>query len=375
MTVWDEEHRARAVLSAVCTPGDRRLVGLLQEHPAPEAVAALRHGGGRTPWSARAIETDEEDLAQRAENCGLEFLIPGDECFPSVLSDLDNCDQVNDMGGAPLGLWVAGDPYLLIDSRPRVAVVGARAATRYGEAIATDMTYRLAGQEFGAHVIISGGAYGIDAAAHRGAIAAGGTTIGVYAGGLDEPYPRGNHNLFEAIRAEHVAISEAAPGVRCHRMDFLARNRLIAALGQGVVVVEAAMRSGARNTTSWAIELSRPVMAVPGSVHSSSSTGCHQMIRDGKAVLVTDARDVAAVLAPMGRAPMLEVRGVARALDGLDARLTGIREAMPARGGVTSAELAVIRCMGIQEVMAGLAELEARGLVRRRLDGSWQIQR
>ena len=192
---------------------------------------------------------------------------------------------------------------------------------------------------------------------------------------MDQPYPRGNVRLFEQLAAEALVISELAPGIHPTRAGFLARNRLIAALSLGTVVVEAAQRSGARNTATWAAELGRVVMAVPGSVHSAMSTGCHRLIRDGQATLVTDSHDVAALIAPMGRGPLLPTGGACRPLDLLDPELLAIREAMPGRRAVTASELAVGCGRRVPEYCAALIELEQADLVRREEDGAWRLRR
>lgn len=375
MTEWDEERLARAVLSHVCEPGDPRLARLVGGHGAPDAVAALRRSTEPSAWAMRARAVDEALLVRQAERVGVRFILPSDAEWPRGLAELDHCDAVAGLGGAPLGLWVRGEHPVGAWLGDAVAVVGARAATRYGEAVAADLAGRLSVAGQGGYTVVSGGAYGIDAAAHRGALASGGRTIGVYAGGLDEPYPRGNARLFEQLVADHVTISEIAPGVRPTRAGFLARNRLIAALCLGTVVVEAAQRSGARNTATWAGELGRTVMAVPGSVHSAMSIGCHRMIRDGQATLVTDSDDVCALLAPMGRAPILPTGGPARPLDFLDPELLTVREAMPGTRPVTTSELALMCGKRLPEVVAALVELEQLGLVRRQDDGSWRLKR
>lgn len=374
MSVWSDERIARAVLSRVCEPADPRIGRLLGQFEASEAVAALRRGESSSAWANRARAVDESVLVRRAELLGLRYVIPSDDEWPPCLDELDHCPPVAGMGGAPIGLWVAGavslDDWLGIG----VAIVGARASTRYGEAVATDLAGRLAGDDVG-YAVVSGGAYGIDAAAHRGALAVDGRSIGVYAGGLDEPYPRGNHQLFDRLAADHLVVSEVAPGVAPTRAGFLARNRLIAAMSVGTVVVEAAHRSGARNTASWAAELGRVVMAVPGSVHSAMSAGCHRMIRDGQATLVSDADDVRALLEPVGQGPLLPTGGAARPLDLLEPRLLGVREAMPGRRAVSAAELAVEIGHPVGEVVGALIELEGLGLVRRDADGCWRTRR
>lgn len=360
------------MLTVVCGPAENRLVALLHKESAPEVLAALRRQGPESVWGARARSTEADELEERAARAGTQFLVPSEPGWPAALGDLDRCESVAGMGGAPIGLWTRGDAGLL--QQPAVAVVGARAATRYGEAVATELAAHLADGS-PPLCIVSGGAYGIDAAAHRGALAVAGTTVGVYASGLDEPYPRGNARLFDQLCSEQLVVSEVAPGVSATRAGFLARNRLIAALSRGTVVVEAAERSGARNTATWAHELGRQVMAVPGSVHSAMSTGCHRLIRDGRATLVADADDVVALLAPMGEGPVLPTGGAARRLDELDPDLLEVREAMPARRAISASELAHALGMPMGETVARLIELETLGLVRREGDGTWRLRR
>ena len=151
--------------------------------------------------------------------------------------------------------------------------------------------------------MISGAAYGIDAAAHHGAFVAGGATVAVLACGVDHAYPRGHADLLASIAAHGAVISEYPPGQLPQQRRFLARNRLIAALTMGTVVVEAGRRSGALNAARHARELRRPVMAVPGPVTSSTSGGCHQLIRDGQATCVTCAEDVITDVSPVTGRP------------------------------------------------------------------------
>lgn len=374
MTEWSARRLAIAVLSYACDPGDQRLSRLVAAHGPEATVAGLRRGGDDSVWSRRTRAVDEHSLAQRATEHGLRLVTPDDPEWPWQLADFERGVQVGGMGGVPLGLWVGGTPRLDEWLGDGVAIVGARAATRYGEAVATEMAARLS-SEAPTYTVVSGGAYGIDAAAHRGALAAGGRSIGVYAGGLDEPYPRGNARIFEQLQADHLVISEVAPGVRVQRSSFLARNRLIAALTLGAVVVEAAARSGARNTATWASELGRIVMAVPGSVHSAASVGCHRLIRDAQATLVTDSDDVAALLAPVGSGPQLSVRGAQRPLDDLAPELLAVREAMPGRGVISAGELAGRCGQPVPEIVGQLIELEQLALVSRDENGQWRLKR
>lgn len=170
-------------------------------------------------------------------------------------------------------------------------MVGARAATAYGKHVATCIAADLAGRGW---AIVSGGAYGIDAAAHHGALTAGGVTIAVLACGPDVSYPRAHAGLLEGIAASGAVISECPPGCTPSRRRFLARNRIIAALARGTVIVEAAERSGALATARHASDLTRPLMAIPGPGTSMTSAGCDALIRDQRAACVTTAAEIIA---------------------------------------------------------------------------------
>lgn len=243
-------------------------------------------------WAPRLAELDPrpalDDLAER----GGVLLRPGAPGWPGGLDDLGPA--------APLCLWLRGDPDLAASVARSVAVVGARAATAYGERVAGDLGAGLA--EHGV-AVVSGGAFGIDVAAHRGALAAGGRTIALLAGGVDRPSPAGNLAVLERI-VDHggALVAESPPGTPPSRARFLQRNRVIAALTRATVVVEAAWRSGALSTAARAGELLRPVGAVPGPVTSMASAGCHRLLRDGAAVCVTDAAQVVELLDPPGAA-------------------------------------------------------------------------
>ncbi len=177
-----------------------------------------------------------------------------------------------------------------------MSIVGSRAATGYGAHVASEIAADLAEQGW---AVVSGGAYGIDAAAHRGALAARGVTIAILACGLDQPYPAGHAALFTDVAGDGLVVSEWPPGRRPARVRFLIRNRTIAALTCGTVVVEAGERSGALNTAGHAAELGQPLMAVPGPVTSAQSAGCHRIIREWDATCVTCAADVIEMVSPL----------------------------------------------------------------------------
>lgn len=201
--------------------------------------------------------------------------------------------QLDDLGdAAPHGLWAHGTQSTLsrlADHFHVTAIVGARAATPYGERVTTELAEAIAAR---GHLIVSGAAYGIDAAAHRAALAAGGATVAVIASGLDRAYPSGHLDLLERIARTGAVLSELPCGSAPTKARFLARNRLIAALAARTVVAEAGPRSGSLNLTTHAIALDRPVGAVPGSIYSTASAGCHRLIHDHTAALITSPDDI-----------------------------------------------------------------------------------
>lgn len=238
-------------------------------------------------WVARLDIADPGVHLERARRCGARVVIRGGSEWPACLDDLGPI--------APFALWARGSGNLAELMARGIAIVGARSATAYGEhvtsAISADLVDRGA-------IIVSGGAYGIDAAAHRTALAVGDPTVAVMAGGVDRLYPAGNSDMLERVLDGGVVVSEVPPGFAPHRQRFLSRNRLIATV-RATVVVEAAYRSGALSTARHAAAMVRPVCAVPGPVTSASSAGCHGLIRDGLASLVTSGADVAALVEPV----------------------------------------------------------------------------
>jgi DNA processing protein len=284
---------------------------------------------------------------------------------------------------------VRGDGTLRSVGVRAIAVVGSRAATGYGEQLATDLGYQLARRQV---VVVSGGAYGIDAAAHRGVLAADGISVLVSAGGLDRPYPSGNRILYERTAERGLLVSERPPGSAPHRQRFLSRNRIIAALGTATVVVEAGARSGALNSAGYARDLGRPVLAVPGPVTSAMSVGCHRLLQrvEEPAHLVTGVDDVlgfcggeltpaaagpeppptgrASPVAgqaspPGGQASAPAGRASPPGYDALDLVARSVLDGFPARRVVTEAELARLSGQPIQQVVGALPVLLGLRLV------------
>lgn len=374
MNAWSEERRARAALTFICEPGKPDISALVRQQGAARVLDSLRNNPHETAWSRRAQAVDVDEIYLEAQRQGLRLVIPGDDEWPCRLDLLDHIDPVGDMAGSPLGLWVRGPASLkdLCGSQARpVAIVGARASTRYGEVTASV----LAGDLAASCPVISGGAYGIDIAAHRGALEAGGPTIAVMAGGLDNWYPRGNSRILDQISDQYLVLSEVPAGIRPTRSGFLARNRLIAALGAGTVVVEAALRSGAVNTAHWTSALGRVLMAVPGPVDSAMSQTPHRLIRDHEAILVRDAQDVKAMVEPPDDDYEITLPGTPRELDDLQPGLKVVREALPARGDITVDELTLVSGRSPAECGAALVELQIMGLADQSGPGRWKLAR
>lgn len=377
-TPWDEERVARAALAAVHDPGGPELDDPPEAGGASQRWAELRSADTALGRRARAL--DPGRLVSQCEELGARFIMPGDPEWPTKLEDVAGCDRSlhQGLGGVPLGLWARGPLGLAEACDAAVAVVGARAATSYGQDVAIEMAHDLArpGGRRGSQqcwTVVSGGAYGIDVAAHRGALTAGGRTICVQAGGLDELYPRGNGAVLARILEEGLLVSESAPGRRPTRPGFLARNRVIAGLTDGVVIVEAAARSGALSTANWAGDMYREVLAVPGPVTSSRSVGPHDLIRNRRAELVRDADDVREALGPiqpeLPREPVPE-----HPTDALGPETLRVHEALPARGALGVDELSRAALVSLTDCLLALQELEDRGMASYGADGRWSVR-
>jgi DNA processing protein len=215
----------------------------------------------------------------------MNLLLPDTATWPRQLMDLDT--------SCPTRLWLQGTADLRLLALRSVAIVGARNATPYGVTTAGTLAAELTEAGW---LVVSGAAFGIDSAAHRGALAAGGATIAVMAGGVDVPVPRSHTPLLERIREHGLIVSEYPPGTMPRKSAFLERNRIIAALTRATIVVEAGVRSGSLNTADWALTVGRPVLAVPGPASSPMSRGTHRLIREGVATLVQDATEVITAL-------------------------------------------------------------------------------
>ena len=399
---------ARAALTYLAEPGDPALGALLAICSPAEVVAAIKAdmlpgtgpGCGDTPASRAALDRalgrwharlpglpDDERIADTSRD-GISLTCPGDADWPAALDHLGQA--------RPYALWLRGHTDLRFACSRSVSVVGSRAATSYGGHVAGEIAADLGERGW---AVISGGAYGIDAAAHRGALAAEAVTVAVLACGVDYPYPAGHADLFAAIAAQGLVVSEWPPGRHPARTRFLVRNRVIAALGCGTVIVEAGERSGALNTARHAANLGKPLMAVPGPVTSAQSAGCHRIIREWGANCVTRAADVIELLSPLSVPDALAPGGGPGALralapgdgprrrsgpdpdasrgpsrDELDPDSARVLDALPARGGAGTSTIAVEAGVDLDTVLRCLGRLAGYGFVER-CDRGWRLRK
>lgn len=372
MSVDDRERLARVALNYVAEPGDPRMLRLARRIGPVEvydALLAQRNVDGTLDDAAtRLAGARPERRLEAAHRQGIRFVVPGDPEWPAPLDDLADVPPAHRRGEVPLGLWVRGPLRLDALSSP-VAVVGARGATSYGGEVARDLAQDL-GREGWA--VVSGVAFGIDQAAHRGALAVGGPTVGVLACGVDKAYPVAHTELVALIAERGALVSEAPLGAAPTRVRFLARNRLIAGLSRGTVVVEAAIRSGALSTATWADRLHRVVMGVPGPVTSGLSQGVHELIRARAGVLVTGGSDVREVVGEAGEHLVTVPRAPSRRRDRLTERHQEVLDAVPVSRGVTADSVARAAGIAAEETRRALASLAREGLVEETGTG-WRL--
>jgi DNA processing protein len=363
MNEWNDERLARVAINRVVEAGTPRVAKWVQLYGAQDSWERVcTYRSDDSVWPRRAAMVNPERLAVEADEAGMRFLIPSDDEWPAGLAALEFCGELDGRGGVPVGLWARGPQHLGRLCERAVAIVGSRASTRYGEIVATELANDLA-MQCPSVSVISGGAYGIDAAAHRGALAGEGATIGVFAQGLDNAYPRGNSSLFERLATEQIVVSEAPPGFPPSKMAFLSRNRLIAACAQATIIVEAAARSGARNTASWTSLLSRILLAVPGPVTAATSVTPNRLIRDGEAQLVSSVEDVMVAIGDLNPLQEEPSRGSNTQWDELTPAQRLLIDALPVRGWRTQGELSLVSGLPMQKCLATISEMDARGLV------------
>ncbi|MEU8529528.1 DNA-processing protein DprA [Streptomyces sp. NPDC048629] len=372
----DGERFARAALTRVVEPGDEHAGRWLGRYGAVgflDRIRAAADGGDDAfpgtgakrvqGWCHRAAQAAADAAPERDLDAvaalGGRFVAPGDTEWPRQLDDLGDA--------RPVGLWVRGPADLRAWALRSVAVVGARACTPYGAHIATGLASGLAERGW---VVVSGAAFGIDGAAHRGALAVHGATVAVLACGVDTPYPRGHAGLICRIAEQGLVLGELPPGSHPTPARFILRNRVIAALTRGTVVVEAEYRSGSLVTARAAQRLGRHTMGVPGPVTSGLSAGVHELLRD-TGTLVTDAAEVIELVGAIGElAPARH--GPVLPRDLLDPDCTRVLDALPAHGTTTAQDIALRGGTTPDETVARLYELHSLGFVER-LDGRWRL--
>ena len=388
---------ARAVLGLVAEPGDgvlgraiaaigavRTADALVERRSADQLVSLVCEAGevfdereastGLERWLPRLDQSAFVRTLTQAARVGARFIVPGDAGWPTAVDELGV--------HAPIGLWVRGHLGALPSSTPSIALVGARAATGYGEHVAMESSAGLVDRGF---TIISGGAYGIDGMAHRAALSSDGPTVAFLAGGVDRFYPLGHESLLSRIAETGAVVSELPCGAAPTKWRFLQRNRLIAAASDATVVLEAGLRSGSLNTAGHAAELGRPLGAVPGPVTSPASAGCHRLLREFDAVYVVDADqmvELASGILPSraGRGNAARAAGVgtgrAPAQSGTSAspldpapEMLRVIDALSTRSPRVIADVARRAGMSVPEVMAVLGPLELNGIAVRHAEG------
>jgi len=364
----EAERLARVVLSCGVEPGDLTTSRLIRQVGAREALEAQLVPKPGSSLSDRLREVDPVRQLEQAHKCGIRFLVPGDPEWPVALDDLAHGAEVQGLGGSPPGIWVKG-PMPLTELHASVAMVGSRSASAYG----VEMTRAIAGHVALAGVpVVSGGAKGIDFVAHDAALMAGGATVAVLACGVDRVYPQQNRRLLHHLAAEFAVVSEQPPGSAPTRIRFLARNRLIAALTRGTVLVEAALRSGALNTVGWAEQLSRSVMCVPGPVTSYTSQGVHHWFRRGGSALVTHGSEVLEVVGTAGDHLVEEPRGEERPRDALSTTDQRLLEWVPVSQPAGVLSIARLAGLHVRDAVPALSRLERAGFVRE-VEGGWRL--
>ncbi|MFG2054904.1 DNA-processing protein DprA [Micromonospora sp. NPDC048930] len=382
MTATEDVRLARVALTWLAEPGTWAVHRLVDELGPVAALDLLLDGGApdRALRSAVAVRSAGEDVRAvaeqalaRTERLGARLVTPEDDEWPVRVAELRRLRlagtnrKVDLETAPPLCLWARGAWPLAQAFDRSVAVVGARAATPYGTHVATELGYGLADRGW---TVVSGGAFGIDSAAHRGALTAGGLTVAVLACGLDRPYPMGNTALFDRIAETGLLVSEWMPGAEPLRPRFLIRNRVIAAATLGTVLVEAAARSGATQTLNRAIGVLRPGMVVPGPVTSAMSVGAHELLREEpKARLVTGIAHVLEEVGRIGHDLAPPARAPERLRDRLDDEATQVLEALPRRKTLALESVATRAGVELRTAMRKLSMLEELGFVVRRDDG------
>lgn len=367
-----EEGFARASWTGIAEPGDRTagelvtalgaaaaLTTLVDGWPVERISAAAASAGSDLTaaevdaalarWSPRLKSGVAVVALRAAVGHSVKLVLPTDAAWPPGMDDLGP--------HAPIALWLRGNQSTLARSNPGIALVGARAATGYGEHVTMEASAGLVDRGY---TIVSGAAYGIDGMAHRAALASNGQTIAFLAGGVDRFYPSGHDALLTRIVEAGAVVSELPCGSPPTKWRFLQRNRLIAAASQATVVLEAGWRSGSLNTAGHAATLGRPIGAVPGPVTSAASVGCHRLIREFDAILVTNAAEMAE-LAPLDSASGEQEKVDATGSHGAGSALTRVIDALSTRSPRSAEDVAARAGLSVADVQGQLGTLQVMG--------------
>lgn len=378
-----EDRFARASWTGIAEPGDRvagelvaslgasqALVAVVERWQSERIVDAVATAGAEATvddinaalarWQPRVKSGVAVTALRQAARLSVRLLVPGDSAWPAGLGDLGS--------HAPLALWLRGHESTLAGADSAIALVGARAATGYGEHVTMEASAGLVDRGY---TIVSGAAYGIDGMAHRAALASSGQTIAFLAGGVDRFYPSGHDALLTRIVEAGAVLSELPCGSPPTKWRFLQRNRLIAAVSRATVVLEAGWRSGSLNTAGHAAALGRPLGAVPGPVTSAASAGCHRLIRDFDATCVTNADEMAelAPLDPSSTRPEGEHRE-----NGGSGERVRVLDALSARAARSVPDIAARSGLSVGEVQAVLGVLQIEGVAKEGERG-WTTQK
>lgn len=367
---------ARATWTGIAEPGDRiageliaaigasrALTAIIERTPLPTLVAELRSNSvisekelkeALDRWQPRLTSGAALVALRQAARNGVRLCTPDEHDWPIGMEGLG--------AQGPIALWVRGVAAAYQSLSTSIALVGARAATGYGEHVTMEASAGLVDRGY---TIVSGAAYGIDGMAHRAALASNGLTVAFLAGGVDRFYPAGHDALLERITQAGAVISELPCGAAPTKWRFLQRNRLIAASSLATVVLEAGWRSGSLNTAHHALEVGRALGAVPGPVTSAASAGCHKLLREGQAICVTNV-DEMAELAPLGELTLRPPLG-----GGPDSTVTRVLDAMSSRSARPAADIAARAGLSVADVQSVLGRLELEGAARE-VDRGWK---
>lgn len=364
-SLWHGDERLASIaLACISEPLDPWVGKMFASRGAVRTVDLIRSGTSRVTHmqglQARLHALDLDGELSQVEKRNMRIVTRGDSEWPTQLEDLGE--------RVPRALWIDGSANVRLAAATSVAIVGARACTRYGAEAAYEFASRLTTD--GVRVM-SGGAFGIDAAAHRGALGAGGITICVLACGVDVPYPRSHDSLLLQIAQQGALVSESPLGSGVRRQRFLSRNRIIAALTRATIVIEAAARSGSLSTAHEAEAINRVVGALPGPISSEMSRGTHQLVRDARAVLVTSAAEVVELISPASTSAPTAVQGDLW-FEGLGDRERAVLDALPHRKAMSLDELVLATALSPRHILEALGSLEVMGRVNTEASG-WRI--